>query len=140
MRRSWVQWVLAFTLLGVSTACQTPRPNPPTLFVDIQVTPGYRIIAPGDAGDAVQAVICVVDAHSTKTLGCGNAVVVPGKIKKGSFTGGDLSVEYTIDLGLERASAVTQVRVVHGKDVVYGSRSAVVFAPPAKGIQPAPAR
>jgi hypothetical protein len=132
--------VLALALLGVAAACQTPRRAPANLFVDVQVTPWNPILAPGDAPDAVQAETCVVDAHTMKTLGCGMAVVVPGKTKKGSFTAGDLYVEYTIDLDLERANAMTQVRVLRGKEIMYGSRSLVVFAPPAKGVQPAPAR
>jgi hypothetical protein len=140
MKRSWTPGAMAFALLGVAAACQTPRRTPPNLYVDVLVTPSYRIIAPGDASDAVQAETCVVDAHTMKTLGCGKVVVVPGKIKKARFTAGDLSVEYTVDLGLERASAMTQVRVLHGKDIVYGSRSAIVFAPPGKGVQPAPAK
>jgi hypothetical protein len=140
MKRSWTPWVLAFALFGVAVACQTPRGTLPNLYVDVQVTPSYPILAPGDASDAVLAETCVVEAHTMKTLGCGRVVVVPGKTKKGSFTAGEFSVEYTIDLGLERASAMTQVRVLHGKEIVYGSRSLVVFASPAKGVQPAPAR
>jgi hypothetical protein len=143
MKSHWKLGALAALVLSVAAFGQTPKPAPSNLLVDVSVVPypeGSPVLVPGDRSDKPPFVVEIWLHHPPTDVLYGHKlfVVFAGEPANGSFSAGDLSVEYRINVNLKDKTAETSVRVNRGKELVCGAHTLVRLAAPKAGIQPAP--
>jgi hypothetical protein len=143
MKRIWWLAVIAAVLLGLTAAGKPAASAPSNLLVDVSVVPypeGSPVLVPGDRSDKPSFVVEIWLHHPPTGVAYSHKVFVvfAGEPANGSYSAGDLSVDYRIKVDLKEETAEASVRVSRGKEFVCGAHSLVRLAAPKAGIQPAP--
>jgi hypothetical protein len=143
MKSHWKLGALVVLVFSVGALAQTPKPAPSNLLVDVSVVPypeGSPVLVPGDRSDKPSFVVEIWLRHPPTDVVYGHKlfVVFAGEPANGSFSAGDLSVEYRINVNLKVKTAETSVRVSRAKEFVCGAHTLTRLAAPKAGIQLAP--
>jgi hypothetical protein len=147
MRNRWMVAVVAAVLLAGAAAAQAPRSVPSHLLVEVSVLPYSEaprmVLVPGDRTDrpAYVAEIAVRGPSDEAVLFAHKwFVVFAGEPAIGTFSSGELSVEYRIKVDAKEPRADALVRVIKGGTFLCGSHTKVAFSATKAGVQHAPGK